>query len=143
MVQVDFSPGGIADELAEEFAGSSVPATEEQVTAAEHQLGVVFPPCYRNFMLRFGTARLKWLDIFGIPHNCLWGDIVMMNQLAPVKIPPGCVLFARDMRGAFYYLECSPAWAAEESLVFRVSLVGKNTQVASNFAEFLREVVRS
>jgi SMI1-KNR4 cell-wall len=143
MIQVAIAPGSINDELSEQIASSSVPATEEQVIAAERELGVVFPPGYRTFLFRFGTARLKWLDIFGIPHNCLWGDIVMMNQLAPVKIPAGCILFARDARGAFYYLKCTSVWTMEESPVIRVNLVGASTQVAGSFAEFLVAVARS
>jgi cell wall assembly regulator SMI1 len=142
MIQTGNPPDGMVDDLAVEFAGFAEPATAEQIQAAEGALGVVFPACYRSFLLRFGAGRLRWLDIFGIPRQRLWGDIVMMNQLAPVKIPAGCVLFARDLRGNFYYLERAQANAAEENPVIRVSLDGNEKQVASSFTEFLRDVAR-
>ena len=42
------------------------PVSEEEVSEAERELGIVFPLSYRIFLLNFGAARLGLLEIFGI-----------------------------------------------------------------------------
>lgn len=129
------------DNLAEEFSGILVdcsgPASQERIEAAERELGVVFPASYREFLLHFGTGTLGWLDIFGLPSNWIWGDIVMMNELAPVKAPAHCILIARDPRGNFYCLDTSQG---NNGWVARLGSDGQKKVLASDFASFLHKV---
>ncbi len=139
MFQPDMELASHPDEQAR-FGGVSGPATDEQIEVAERTLGLQFPPSYRQFLQRFGLGRLKWLDIFGIPNDSLWGDVVMMNQLAPIEIPRGCLLFARDLRGNFYYLNSRTGQNPDDGPVIRINLEGRKKRVAQDFNEFLGTV---
>src|SRR4051812_6271810 len=97
----------VVDEFDGLLIDSSEPATLERIEAAERELGIRLPDNYRAFLTHCGCGRLGWLDLFGLPSDRLWGDIVMMNELAPVKAPASYVLIARDPRGNFYALDTS------------------------------------
>src|SRR5581483_11906810 len=45
----------------------SGPATEDEIAAAEKELGVQFPRSYRAFLRQFGAGYLNAYDIFGLP----------------------------------------------------------------------------
>src|SRR5688572_8116700 len=68
------------EELGTVLVDISGPVSTEQIVAAEQELGVDFPESYRAFLRLYGAGRLEWLDIFGLPQDRLWGDVVAMNQ---------------------------------------------------------------
>ncbi len=131
---------GLPKWVAEEFDGGlldvSGPATADQIETAERELGVVFPGSYRLFLLNYGTARLRWLEVFGIPRDRVWGDLVLMNQIL-FRECDHCIVFGRDTQGNFYALDCS---RQDDCPVLRLGADGGETVVAKNFVDFLRKI---
>jgi hypothetical protein len=74
------------------------------------------------------------LEIYGLPRDQFWGDVVTMNRLA--EGPDGCLLLARDRAGNAYYLEVG--WRDEDTggPVTRVGPTGQSQPVADNFWDF-------
>lgn len=128
----------VVDELDGLLIDSSGPATHERIEAAERELRVLFPASFRAFLMHYGSGRLGWLDLFGLPSEWLWGDIVMMNELAPVKAPAPYVLIARDLRGNFYALDTS---RPDDGPVIRLATDGARGEEARSFTAFLRKVI--
>jgi hypothetical protein len=123
-------------ELSQDCTG---PATEEAVEAAERALGVRFPKSYCAFLRRSGSGSVNGYEIFGIPGDQLWGDVVRMNQLASRRMPCGCVRFMEDVGD---YSHCLDTGRIDESGECPVVIFGPRaagTLVATSFLEFLRK----
>jgi antitoxin YobK len=116
------------------------PASEEAIEAAERELGVRFPLSYRAFLRRFGTGSLNGFQIFGIPGDRLWGDVVMMNQLASRHTSVRYVRFMEDVGDYIYCLDTGRIDDSGECpvLIFGPMVSGK--VVAPSFPEFVRLV---
>lgn len=65
-----FNESAIWDRLDAEYRewpqAAAQPGTPAEVEAAEAQTGLVFPPAYREFLLRYGGAYVGAFEIFGI-----------------------------------------------------------------------------
>lgn len=118
----------------------SGPASEEEIAAAEKELGVTFPNDYRAFLRHYGTGCLNGFDIFGLPSDRLWGDVVMMNQLASRPRPAHLVKVADDTDGYGFYLDIAQMDDAGECPVVVLGAGQAGYVVAESFLEFLRKV---
>jgi hypothetical protein len=112
------------------------PIPDLELWAVEKELGIALPESYRAFIRRFGSGRVRDYDLFGVPRNHLWGDIVLMNALAAPTLPPAYVIFSQDYRGWDYCFDTSRRDAEGECpvVVFRTAV---RATVARNFVEFL------
>jgi hypothetical protein len=117
------------------------PIPDLELEAVERELAVVLPRSYRAFLRRFGSARVAGLELFGVPRNRLWGDVVLMNQLAAADFPAAYVLFSRNRLGQLYCLDTSRRTADGECPVVVVGLAPVGITVAHTFLEFLRKAV--
>jgi hypothetical protein len=120
--------------------GSSCPVSDEEITAAERELGISFPKSYRTFIRQYGVGRLQFYEIFGIPRDRLWGDVVMMNQLASGQLPRQYLQFTRDLDGLPYYLDMSQVGSDGECPVVVCGPGNETEVVADSFLDFLRKV---
>jgi len=118
------------------------PVLDVEVDAVERELGLVLPPSYRAFLKACGAGRVGGVDVFGLPRNHLWGDIVLMNELAGVPSPPCCLKFASTWTGRAYYFDTSVKTADGEWPVIVQEPPGSRRLVAGNFLEFMRKLVQ-
>jgi hypothetical protein len=117
---------------------SSGPASEEEIEAAEKELGVSFPRSYRAFLRRYGAGNLHHYEIFGLPGNRLWADIVMMNQLSRGTVPKQYLKFTNDIGDFAYYLDTSQMDGNGECPVVVIGPGEDGETVADSFLDFLR-----
>ncbi len=110
-----------------------------ELSAVERELGVSLPRSYRGFLRSFGCARVGMHDVFGLPRNRLWGDIVLMNELTGEALPSRYVKFSRDREGREYYFDTSRAGAGGECPVIVFGSAPGGTIVARDFLDFLRK----
>lgn len=114
-----------------------------ELGAVERELGVVLPRSYRAFLRQFGSARVAGREVFGLPRNRLWGDVVLMNQLAAPALPAGYVMVSRDRRGQAYCLDTGRRGADGECPVVALGAGPGGTPVAPTFLAFLCKAIRN
>jgi len=130
-------------ELAQEWCGWPIefsgPASEEQIAAAEKELQVTFPRSYRAFLRHFGAGTTPYYEIYGVPNNRLWGDVVMMNQLSVCSMPPHYIKFTDSVGDYTYYLDTSQMDRNGECPVVVFGPGDEGAVVAESFVDFLRK----
>lgn len=115
------------------------PASEEEIAAAERELHVVFPRSYRVFLRHYGSGTMPY-EIFGLPGDSLWGDLVMMNQLESDPMPSHYIRFTDRIGEYTYYLDTSQLDAEGDCPVVMFGPDEEGTIVADNFLDFLRKL---
>jgi SMI1-KNR4 cell-wall len=63
----------------------SGPSTEEEINTGERELGVQFPPEYREFLAKYGAARIAGYQIAGLTHQDpdqppLWDSVIQATR---------------------------------------------------------------
>jgi len=120
----------------QEFTG---PVSEEEIRAAEKELGLSFPSSYRAFLRRYGAGTVHYYDLYGLPRGQLWGDVVMMNQLDQRSLPSHYLKFMEDVGDYAYYLDTSRMNSAKECPVVVFGWEEDGEIVADNFVNFLQK----
>ena len=74
----------VGDNIIRELTVSG-PSTEEEINTAERELGVRFPPEYREFLAKYGAARIAGYQIAGLTHQDsdeppLWDSVVQATR---------------------------------------------------------------
>ena len=74
----------VSDNILSELKVSG-PSTEEEIKNAERELGVQFPPEYREFLARYGAARIAGYQIAGLTHQDpdqppMWDSVVRVTR---------------------------------------------------------------
>jgi hypothetical protein len=118
------------------------PVSDVELDAVGRELGIVLPPSYRKFLKRCGAGRVGTVDVFGLPRNHLWGDIVLMNQLGADDKPASYIKFASDWTGRAYYLDTSRSVANFEWPVVVLDVPNPPRVVACNFLDFMGKLVQ-
>jgi len=118
------------------------PVLDVELDAVERELGVALPPSYRTFLKVCGAGRVGGVDVFGLPRNHLWGDIVLMNELAGAPAVPCHLKFASTWTGRAYYFDTSLGTADCEWPVVVLEPPGRPRLVACSFREFMRKLVQ-
>jgi hypothetical protein len=111
------------------------------VDAVERELHVVLPASYRLFLKRCGAGRLGTIDLFGLPRNRLWGDIVLMNELCGAGKELRYLKFASDWIGRAYYFDTSEQRSDGEWPVVVLENDCRRL-VACNFLDFLGKLIQ-
>jgi hypothetical protein len=118
----------------------SGPASEADIAAAEKALEVSFPKSYRTFLRHFGVGYLNCFDVYGVPGDRLWGDVVMMNQLDHRSCPKRFVKFTDDVGDYGFYLDTSRMDPLGECPVVVFGPGKEGEIVAEDFLDFLHKV---
>jgi antitoxin YobK len=118
-----------------EFSG---PSSEEQIQAAERELGVRFPKSYRTFLHQYGSGNLDGIEIFGLQADRLSGDVVMINQLT-TDVPSHLIRFTNDIGNYSYYLDSSQMNEEGECPVIVFGPDENGRIVAESFIHFLEK----
>lgn len=131
---------------------SSVGASEMDVTAIEHRLGVVLPPSYRAMVAEFGNLAFQGIEIYGWTRSGLAADSVPSMIFATESdrkkglISDRMIIFMVAGYGPTIVLDCAEADAAGEAPVYEIATGGMKhgrDRLADSFgAFFLREVER-
>lgn len=108
-----------------------------ELEAAERELGAMFPKSYRVFLRYFGSQLLSEHDLFGLPRDRLWGDIVLMNDLDEHARPCYYLKFTEDGEGRSYYFDTARVSADGECPVMVRDRTGVEAEFARTFLEFL------
>src|SRR5215470_16305207 len=74
----------VSDSIISELEVSG-PSTEEEIKSAEGELGVQFPLEHREFLAKYGAARLAGYHIAGLTHQDrdeppMWDKVVRATQ---------------------------------------------------------------
>jgi hypothetical protein len=130
------------------FAGAR---PEHLVRAAELRLGVIFPPTYREFLLRLGAGSFGGSEFYGVIDgnfeesevpNGVW---LTLTERREVGMSGDLVIVGSTGDGGFYCLE---AGREKESpvIVFQPGVVSHprcGETVAADFGDFLLMHVRA
>ncbi len=108
-----------------------------ELDAAERELGACFPRSYRVFLRYFGSHMLPEHELFGLPRDRFWGDIVLMNDLDERARPRRYVKFTEDGEGRSYYFDTARRGDDGECPVVVRDRAGDEAEVAATFLEFL------
>lgn len=125
----------------------SGPVPIAEINSAEKYLELVFPPSYREFLVRFGAAQLDDVEIAGIqwpkpdPSDCPeWTDIVEATLVyRPDSAPKSSIAIATDGGDLSYHLLCSTSDREYEGAVIEWG-PGANSDItfATSFSEFCK-----
>jgi hypothetical protein len=118
------------------------PVSDVELDAVERELRVALPPNFRKFLKRCGAGRVGMVDVFGLPRNYLWGDIVLMNQLAEDRKPEGYLKFATDWTGRSYYFDATVNTPDFEWPVVVLDPDEAPRRVASDFLDFMGRLIQ-
>ena len=122
--------------------GPQSPVSDIELDAVGRELGVILPPSYRKFLKRCGAGRVGTVDIFGLPRNNLWGDIVLMNQLSREHYSRSYLKFASDWTGRAYYFDTSQKSPDGEWPVVVLDAPDCPRLLACNFLDFMGKLVQ-
>jgi SMI1-KNR4 cell-wall len=109
--------------------------TDVELDAAERELRARLPRSYRVFLRYFGAQALPDHDLFGLPRDRLWGDIVLLNDLG--AHPRHYVKFTEDGEGRSYYFDTTRVDDDGECPVVVRDGAGDEAEVAPTFLMFL------
>lgn len=132
------SIGEVREACTDPESDFSGPVSEDEILAAEAALGIRFPASYRAFLLWFGAGDVHYYDIFGLPRDHLWGDVVRMNHTERRVLPQHYLRFTDDVGDYSYYLDTSRMNASRECPVVLFGGGEEGTVVADSFLDFLR-----
>jgi hypothetical protein len=118
------------------------PISDVELDAVERELRIPLPPSYRSFVKRCGSGRVGLVDVFGLPRNRLWGDVVLMNQLAEGDKPGAYLKFATDWTGRSYYFDTSGDLRDSEWPVVVLGPDDLPRRVAGSFLDFMGRLVQ-
>jgi hypothetical protein len=82
---------------------------------------------------------VQYYDIYGLPKDHLWGDVVMMNQLRKREMPSQLIKFTEDVGDFTYYLDSSRMDSDWECPVVVFGWGENGEIVADSFLDFLRK----
>src|SRR5262249_7282252 len=131
-------------ELTRPWEGSllhfSGPVSPDQITQAERELGVAFPPSYRAFVRYHGSGRVLHYRFLGVHSDSLWGDVVAVHHLAVPRLPPYLLQVAETLDEHTFHLDTSQQDEDGECPVRAYGPGASGQIVADSFLMFLRRV---
>src|SRR5271167_1107066 len=114
------------------------PVPDRQITRAERELGVAFPPSFRAFLVQFGGGFLFDYEFLGLAEEPgHWLDIVQMNRAPRPRVPRHFVMFIYAGGDCAFYLDTSQRDAMGECKVVVFGPGEEGIPVADSFLDFL------
>jgi len=123
----------------------------ELVRESERELGVIFPPSYRQFLLDFGAGNFGYFEIYGVIDNNFFhssvpnGIWLTLLERTDSSLPNNLVIIAATGDGDYYCLDCSNISGEEAPVILyspssNIILKG---EIAKSFGQFLYNIVNS
>src|SRR5215475_7713711 len=137
----------VSDYIISELTVSG-PSTEEEINTAERELGVKFPPEYREFLAKYGAARIAGYQIAGLTHQDpdqppLWDSVVratrsLRDRHGKIGHYDDLIAISGDGMDITFYLR------TKEDTSGRVLALGPGVEkeVASTLSEFIDRIHR-
>lgn len=120
------------------------PATQEQIDAAQCQLGLVFPPSYRLFLQTFGAVFGQGFEVAGLTPDQdeppMWCDMLSATLMYRRydALPSDSIYISDDGMGLSYFLRCRKLGPAQEGEVIEWGPDhGGGAVYAESFVSFL------
>ena len=128
-----------------ETAAVAGPANEDLICSAEAELGVKFPPSYRQFLCRFGAAQGKGWELAGLFQNeggddepPRWSDIITDTlQRRRYSIPNEYLPVSDDGGDYTFYLDTGQAGSKGECPVVVLGPGADAVKVAEDYFDFV------
>lgn len=123
----------------EELArGRGEPVSEDELKAAMAELGLVFPPAYRDFLLRLGAATVGSLHVWGLrPTGVSDALLLDQNRFYRNQSWPGIddwIIISDDGAGNPIGIDpCGRVLRSDHNVGFSVDVL------ANTFEEFVRQ----
>jgi hypothetical protein len=137
----------ISDSIASDLTASG-PSSEEEITNAERELGAQFPPKYREFLAKYGAARIAGYQIAGLTHQDpdeppMWNSVVratrsLRDSHGKVGHYDDLIAISGDGMDITFYLRTQ---ADVSGTVFALG-PGVEKQVAGSLSEFISRIHR-
>jgi len=125
------------------------PKSEYLVSVAEEELGLRFPPSYRQFLLEYGCGDIRGTEIYGVIDNefedggipdAIWFTLELRKS---VGLDEQYVVVAEQGDGSFYAIDTSEADEEGECPVVQLSVGGSRLETLHpSFGAFLLGVVQ-
>ena len=121
------------------------PASEEQIRAAEEELGVKFPREYRDFLKEYGALAVHKYDIAGVFEHEDENEPPMFSHIANCSsgfkefLEENLLPISDDGMEIYFYLDCSPEHAGR--VIAMGPEIGEKV-VAESFGEFLEKILK-
>lgn len=121
--------------------GLDPPAKEEALVEAEKDLGVVFPPSYKQFLLKWNGGTAYDASIYGVQIEDGY-DLVVLNKRGREEgLPPHLVGFAATLTGDVFCFDTSEP---DDDGEFPISLIdieeGQVIPACLSFLEWLERL---
>ncbi|NLI47387.1 MAG: SMI1/KNR4 family protein [Acidobacteria bacterium] len=123
------------------------PAPESVIWEAEKSLGVVFPPSYRRFLMKFGAALGEGFELAGLfeqggeDEPPQWNHVVSqtlrLRRASHHQLPPSLIAVLGDGEDHVYYIDTTRRRADGESPVVAIGPGTDNVVIADNFSVFV------
>ena len=130
---------------AKEFVAG--PALESAIREAEKVLGVVFPPSYRLFLMKFGAALGDGFELAGlfeqsnIEEPPQWihvvGQTLRLRRASHGQLPPGLIAVSGDGEDHVYYIDTTQRRADGESPVVGIGPGADLVIIANSFSDYV------
>ena len=130
-----------------EIANLAGPASEEMIKAAEDELGVDFPPSYRDFLGSYGAALCTGFEIGGLflcrddNEPPLWTDVVtttrQKRRISHGLIPNEYIPISDDGGDYTFYLDTTHRRVDGECPVIVLGPGVDDVVVAEDFFDFV------
>ena len=129
-------------------ATASGPSSEEEINNGERELGVQFPPEYREFLAKYGAARIAGYQIAGLTHldpdqPPMWDSVVratrsLRDRHGKIGHYGDLIAISGDGMDNTFYLR------TEEDVSGRVLALGPGVEkeIASTLSEFISKIHR-
>lgn len=123
------------------------PASESAIREAEKSLGVVFPPSYRRFLMKFGTAVGEGFELVGLFEQTSdaeppqWTHVVSqtlrLRRASHHQLPLGLIAVSGDGEDHVYYIDTMRSGADGECPMVAFGPGADNVVIADSFSDFV------
>lgn len=108
------------------------PATEGQISDAEHRLGIKLPSSYLSFLKEFGGGSFGLTNVFSADPESEY-FLVSRNSQAHGLLPEHLVAFSDDYSGGWYAFATSDGVAGDSIFYWNVDGGLQKTRFANVF----------
>ncbi len=138
-----------AFELIEENGGDFEGSKDELIIKkAESELGLIFPPTYRQFLSKYGCGDIEGLEFYGIIHDDFHNsgvpDAVWLTANERKSgLPAEMIVVGSTGDGGYFVLDTSKKSSNGECEIFIYTVNGNTVKYSNDFGSFLLKELKT